>query len=176
MRFDELEHAIASRLPSFGKRLRQIAEYALTHPDEMGRETVASLAKRLAAPPSSLVRFAQTFGFRGYRDMQRVFRSHRASAALVEQLVQADIDALQALKQRPDARGLEQMAALLSQRKVVYLLASPRTFSAACYLSYALANLDVRSVLVSAVGGMPVEQLSSVGKDDLLLALEPEGC
>ena len=54
--------------------LRRIAEFALQHPNEMALDTVATLAGRAEVQPSAIVRFAQTLGFAGFSDLQRVFR------------------------------------------------------------------------------------------------------
>jgi DNA-binding MurR/RpiR family transcriptional regulator len=197
MGFDELEQAIAGRLPKLSKRLRQIGSYALAHPGEMAQGTVASLAKRLAVTPSALVRFAQSFGFDGCRDMQRVFRSRRASAppsqglrlqrkrrararlrgqqaalSVLEELVEQDIAALDQLLHSAPDKQMKALTQHLKQAHVVYLVASASSFPVACYFSYALGRWGVPSVLVSGIGGLLGEQLSSASTRDLLFAFE----
>ena len=63
--FDALRTAILERKGELPKRLTQVAAYALDHPDEIAFGTAASIAISAAVQPSTLVRFAQHFGFDG---------------------------------------------------------------------------------------------------------------
>ena len=82
--FDDLAIAISRRYAELPGRLRQIAEFALQHPNEMALGTVAAIAERAGVQPSSIMRFANSFGFDGFSDMQTVFRTRlcRGSAEL----------------------------------------------------------------------------------------------
>src|SRR6185312_1853195 len=57
------------------KRLTQVAAYALDHPDEIAFGTAASIAVSADVQPSTLVRFAQHFGFDGFSGLQLLFRA-----------------------------------------------------------------------------------------------------
>ncbi|MCH1932431.1 hypothetical protein L9G16_19990, partial [Shewanella sp. A25] len=48
--YDLLKAEIAARCPSLSPRLRQVAEFALTHPDDMALETIAVIAERAKVP------------------------------------------------------------------------------------------------------------------------------
>src|SRR5499427_10802822 len=73
--FEELKQEISAQHARLSRRLRQIAEFAIAEPDHTALETVAAIAARAKVPPSSLIRFAKHFGYDGFTDMQRVFRS-----------------------------------------------------------------------------------------------------
>ena len=73
--FEELKQEISAQHAKLSRRLRQIAEYAIAEPDHTALETVASIAAKANVPPSSLIRFAKHFGYDGFTDMQRIFRS-----------------------------------------------------------------------------------------------------
>src|SRR5262245_42262467 len=73
--FDDLQKAIIDRFPRLSKRLQQIASYTLDNPSEVALETIAAVSERAAVQPSSLIRFAKVFGFDGYSEMRRVFRT-----------------------------------------------------------------------------------------------------
>ena len=60
---------------SLPKRLAQVAVYALDNPDEIAFGTAASIAQAAMVQPSTLVRFAQAFGYQGFSELQEVFRS-----------------------------------------------------------------------------------------------------
>ena len=72
--FDALRGAVIGRRDALPKRLTQVADYAMQHPDEIAFGTTASIAEAAGVQPSTLVRFARQFGFAGFSDMQSVFR------------------------------------------------------------------------------------------------------
>ena len=72
--FEELKSQIARRYGDLSGRLQQIAEFALHHPNDMALGTVAAIAERAGVQPSSIVRFANSFGFDGFSEMQQLFR------------------------------------------------------------------------------------------------------
>ena len=175
--YDQLEKAIIEQFPSLSKRLQQIASHALDNPSELALETIAAVSQRAGVQPSSLIRFAKVLGFSGYSEMQRVFRRRLTAAmpdytervqtrfngpevqypadtkdvnALLDcSFVQADIVGLRSLlQQRQTAELLEQAFELLAQAETVYLVAHRRSFPVACYLSYAMSQLNVRNTLL----------------------------
>jgi len=194
--FAELEKAIIERFPSLSKRLQQIASHALDNPSELALDTIAAVAARAGVQPSSLIRFAKVFGFSGYSEMQRVFR-HRLTDAmpdykerlrslrsdqvdeqateatsLLDQFVQADIVGLQCLlQQRRTGELLEQAYNLIADSETVYLVAHRRSFPVACYLAYAMSQMNVRNVLVDGVGGMFFQQVGHATHRDVVLAI-----
>ncbi|MDH3582206.1 MAG: hypothetical protein OEM91_16475, partial [Hyphomicrobiales bacterium] len=58
-----------------------IAEFITQYPNEMAVGSVNSLAKKCGVHASSLVRFAQFFGFSGFRDLQELFQQRLVTAA-----------------------------------------------------------------------------------------------
>src|SRR5215510_1280030 len=69
-----LNREISARYPTLSKRLRQIAEFALKHPNEIASESIAVIAQHAGVQPSALIRFAKAFGFEGFSDLQRIFQ------------------------------------------------------------------------------------------------------
>ena len=191
--FDELKRDISSAHPKLSKRLRQIAEFAVAEPDHMALETVAAIAARADVQPSSLIRFAKHFGYDGFSDMQRVFRSRlidRASnynqrirqsetgasgyagaAAILERFIEADVAAIRGLKSEIDGGALERGVRLLADAEIIGVAAQRRSFPIAVYLAYALSHLGRRAHLIDGVGGMGHEQLRLMTPRDLLLAV-----
>ncbi|HYT86967.1 MAG TPA: MurR/RpiR family transcriptional regulator [Burkholderiales bacterium] len=194
--YDDLRQAIIERHPALSKTLRQIATYALDNPSEMALETIAAVAPRADVQPSSLIRFAKAFGFSGYSEMQRVFRTRLTESlpdykerlrllgdsrppangkdvgTLLEQFVQADIAGLEALVHQENIHDLMQSTIdLILKAETVYLVAHRRSFPLTCYLSYALSQLNVRNVLVDGVGGMFFQQVGHATAKDLVFAV-----
>lgn len=190
-----LRDAIAGRFGRLSRVLCKVAAYALDHPHDMALETIAVIAARADVQPSSLVRFAQTFGYEGFTDMQWVFRAHLREQtpsyadrirglrsrhrrngrsdphAIVEEFADAAIAGLQHLKESVDPGSLQGAVDLLAKADVVHLLGVRRSFPVAAYLNYGFSHLGIRSHLIDAVGGMLREQVQIVGKRDLLVAV-----
>ena len=195
--YDQLEKAIIEQFPSLSKRLQQIASHALDNPSELALETIAAVSQRAGVQPSSLIRFAKVFGFSGYSDMQRVFRLRLTDAmpdykerlkslngteaqgeeakdvnALLEQFVEADVVGLRRLQQNKRLGSLlDQAFRLITDSETVYVVAHRRSFPIACYLAYALSQMNVRNVLVDGVGGMFMQQVSHATSKDVIIAI-----
>lgn len=193
--YPELREVIAADYDRLSKVLRQVATYAMEHPNDMALETIAVIAGRAGVQPSSLIRFAKTFGYDGFSNMQWVFRArlreqnssytdriqtlrsrHRRNGrsnprVIVEEFANAAIVGLEHLKESIDADRLERAVRLLGKADIVHLLGQRRSFPVAAYLSYGLSHLGIRSCLLDSVGGMLDEQLRLVGKNDVLVAI-----
>ncbi|WP_255312425.1 MurR/RpiR family transcriptional regulator [Kiloniella majae] len=192
--YDALRDELASRHDELSKRLKQIAEYALDNPNDMALETVSEIAERAGVQPSSLIRFAKAFGFSGFSEMQKIFRSHliengsnykerirslgrddsrqsNSSSVVLDDFIDGGIAALNNLREVLNPEKLEQAVEALASAEVIYLTAQRRSFPIASYLSYALAQLDKRCVLIDGNGGMYFEQARSIRQGDVLLAI-----
>jgi DNA-binding MurR/RpiR family transcriptional regulator len=199
--YEDLRTLIARRHPDLSDRLRRIAEFAVQHPNDMALKTVAALATSIGVQPSSIIRFANGFGYDGFSEMQQVFRSrlvaeatpsyreriasmHGAQArnkgngsaggepaAVLSQFVADDIGALEELHDRTGARELAKAVALLAQAKSIHLLGQGRSFPVAFYLHYALSRLDLRAFLVDSLAGTAARQARMATRDDVVIAI-----
>ncbi|XXY50099.1 MurR/RpiR family transcriptional regulator [Sorangium sp. So ce269] len=197
--YEQLAKAIIEQFPGMSKRLQQIASYALDNPSELALDTIAQISQRAGVQPSSLIRFAKVFGFSGYSDMQRVFRTRvtdalpdykerlrsldgtegapseeakGAESALLDQFVEADIGGLRRLQQQKRMGPLLDRAyKLITDSEIVYVVAHRRSFPIACYLAYAFSQLNVRNVLVDGVGGMFLQQVGQATNRDVIIAI-----
>jgi DNA-binding MurR/RpiR family transcriptional regulator len=155
---------------------------------------VAVIASRAGVQPSSLIRFANTFGFSGFSEMQRVFQSSllervpsystrmRQSMELSEtqlnntqeilqEFCQANIVSLRHLHDIVPGNTLEEAVELLSNAHTVHVLGLRRSFPVAAYLAYALNHSELNAHLLSGVGGMLNEQANLMRPDDVLIAI-----
>jgi DNA-binding MurR/RpiR family transcriptional regulator len=193
--YDALRSSIAARYPDLSRRLQQVAEYAIAHPDDMALETIAVIAERAGVPPSSLIRFAKALDFEGFSDMQRLFRARlidrapsygerirslrvrheradRAVPSLVlDDFVAASIEALERLRRELPPERLERAVEILARAEGIYVAAQRRSFPVAAYLSYLLSQLERRSHLLDSIGGMLEQQARAIGKGDALIAV-----
>ena len=190
--YDQLKADLGARRNELSPRLRQIAEYALSHPDDMALETIAIIAERAKVPPSSLIRFANAFGYDGFSAMQRVFRSQlverttdyaeriqalrrsvdpAGSASVLERLTAAGIGALEHLRATTRPEQLDAAVELLAQAEAIHVIGQRRAFAVSAYLGYAFGQLGTRSHLVDGVGGMTQHQANLIGPRDVLVAI-----
>ncbi len=191
--YDELRAEISARHSGLSRRLQQIAEYALENPNDMALETVAVIAERAEVHPSSLIRFGNAFGYDGFSDMQRVFRSRLVDrlpsyseriktlrsaaddgagpANALDHFAEAGMRALEHLRDETRPESLEAAIDILARAEIVHVVAQRRAYPVAAYLAYALSHLDCRAHLLDSVGGMMAEQVHTMAPGDALLAI-----
>ena len=194
--FDDLRSEISSRHAGLSRRLRQLAEFALHHPNDMALETVAVIADRAAVQPSTLIRFAKAFGFDGFSDMQRVFRTRltervpsygdriralrrtaqpsggdlSTAAGVLRHFAEAGIHALEHLRDELPPADLEAAVDLLAGANIVHIMGQRRAFPVASYLAYSLSHLERRICLIDGVGGLMSLQAQNMMAGDVLIA------
>jgi DNA-binding MurR/RpiR family transcriptional regulator len=181
--FEGLRFAIMEQRTTLPKRLMQVAVYALEHPDEVAFGTTASIAKAAAVQPSTLVRFAQNFGFDGFSGLQQIFQARlrgrnssyedrlrqlesggaeeTESSTIVKGFIGAAQQSLDALSAAIEPAQLERAVDILAKADTIYLIARRRSFPIVTSMAYAFGKLKIRCQLVS----------SSAGNDDDMLAL-----
>ncbi len=189
--YGELTASISEAYPGLSKQLQQIARFALERPNELALGTVAAVAEAAGVQPSSLIRFANALDFGGFSEMQQVFRarliersgSYRerirsmrrgAEAApsdggVLHQFVGDAVAELGHLEENVQAADLEAAARLLCTATRVHVLAQRRAFPVACYLAYALGQLELKALLLDGVGGMLDQSLRCIEAQDVLL-------
>ncbi|MGD9509639.1 MAG: MurR/RpiR family transcriptional regulator [Geminicoccaceae bacterium] len=189
---DLLRADIAAKRDQLSPRLRQIAEFALRNPNDMSLETIAVIAGRAGVPPSSLIRFAQAFGYDGFAAMQRVFREQLVErtadyaerirslrrldlssgpATVLDRLTAAGIGALEHLRGTTPPEQIERAVALLAGAPAIHVIGQRRAFAVAVYLAYAIGQLGLRIHLLDGVGGMTAHQASLIDPRDALIAI-----
>lgn len=193
--FDELKIAIAERYDGLSKRLQQVAEFALAHPDDMALETIAVIATRAKVPPSSLIRFSKALGFDGFTRMQRLFRDRlvartptygerirRLSAeqlpggepmpsVMLHEVAEAGIEGLERLRRDMPLDQLNAAIGTLGAARLIHVVAQRRAFPVASYLVYLLNELGRPACLIDGIGGMLEQQGRAVSRGDALIAV-----
>lgn len=189
--FEAFAAAVSEAYPRLSPQLQQIAQFVTEHPDQLALGTVATVAEAAGVQPSALIRFANALDFGGFTEMQQVFRTRlldRSSSyreridamrrskgagaggsGVLHQFVSEGVAELGHLEDNVRAEDLDAAVALICRARRVHVLAQRRAFPVACYLSYALAQLDIRVQLVDGVGGMLPDVLRQIGADELLL-------
>jgi len=190
--FRTLRAVILERRDDLPKRLVQVADFAIQHPQEIAFGRVAELARQAGVQPSTLIRFAQALGYSGFSDLQLVFQSHardrwpdynaRLEAlhdgahaggvmGLLDGLVEASCASARDFRQAVDVEALNQAVDRLAQARTIHIVGVRRAFPVAVYLAYALQKLGARCDLIDQLGGLGSRQADLISPDDALLAV-----
>lgn len=191
--FKSLRALIVARRELMPKRLVQVADFAVDHPQEIAFGRVADLAVQAGVQPSTLVRFAQTLGYSGFSDLQAVFRAHARQrwpdyrerleslhgqdgvnadpSALLHGFLHAARVSIDHLEQTFDQEALAAAVELLAGARSICLLGARRVYPVAVYLAYALGKLGARCELADHAGGLSQRQVELLDMDDAVLAV-----
>ncbi|EHJ94637.1 MurR/RpiR family transcriptional regulator [Vreelandella boliviensis] len=191
--YRELETLITAEYATLSKRLQQTARFVLDHPQEVALATVAKIAEQADVTPSTLIRLANSLGFKGFSEMQQLFRSRlvdelpnyteriRAvrsatgetpdSTQLLWEFADANRAVLEQLPSRINPESLEKALDIFEQAHAIHVMGARRSFMVASYMTYALAHVDKPALLVNGLGGMYGEQLRAMSQHDALLTI-----
>ena len=150
---DQLVGRIEQQHADLPKRLQEIANFALGHPEAIALSTLAELATETDIATSAFVRFAQTLGFDGFSQMQTVFRqqvrqswpqygsrlSEMASvnpADHLEALSVSAVDSIKRLSNTVSIDVLQKASQKLAAAETVWLAAGGRAKPVIVYLGY----------------------------------------
>jgi DNA-binding MurR/RpiR family transcriptional regulator len=183
--FDSLRLMIHERFEQLSPHLQRIARSAFDDPNAFALGT--GIAESAEVQPSSIIRFAQSFGYRGFSEMQQIFKVRLIEGApsfreqilaerahplqLLHEFADANAQALERLKHeiRPD--GLERPIAMIHAARDIYVISLRRAFPIAAYIFYGLVREELRAHLLDAVGGMVPQQVATMTGSDLLIAV-----
>ena len=191
--FDGLKVLILERKAHLPKRLRQVAAYALDNPDEIAFGTAASIAASADVQPSTLVRFAQHFGFEGFSSLQQIFRarlrertpgyderlralggndhSSLESGSIFNGFVAAGHRSLDNIANSIAPEAFEKAVAVLADAETIYLLAKRRSYPITAYMAYAFGKLKVKYQLAGTAAGIDDDLLAMAGPGDAAFAV-----
>ncbi|MFM2478573.1 MurR/RpiR family transcriptional regulator [Celerinatantimonas sp. MCCC 1A17872] len=192
----QLQEEIRSRYNSLSKRLKQVAQYVLDNSNSIPFQTIAEIAEKAQVPPSTLIRFADAFGYDGFNEMKQIFRQNlmedtvnytervrlyrqtngsdtvpETPMEILKNFAMVNEAALQQLSNQIDEEQLKKAVDILDKANNIYIIGLRRSFSIASYMTYALRHLQRRVFLIDGLGGMFQEQLSMVQSNDVVVAI-----
>ena len=192
---EEFRELIRARFPSLSDRLQRIGRHLLDDPHDFAFETLAVVAERGSSQPSAIVRFAQSFGFEGATQMQRLvregllqegrglgyaerIRQFRYGLAdrtddprrLLSDFVEGSMLALENLHHAISAEALGAAIDLLANARFVFAVGFRRALPSTSLLTYLLAQAGKPTVLIDGLAGLHMQQARAIGPDDVLVA------
>lgn len=193
---DELMRQVTDAYDSLPRQLKNVAKYIEENRASVMVDRTSDIAAACGVHPSAVVRFAQRFGFSGFSDLQAVFRQAytdqaspaasyqqrirhlidtqpqtMASADVARAFIHASRSGLDELDAQLDDAQIDAAVELLRQAENIYVVGVRRSFAVASYIVYALQHTRKRVHLVSGFGGMYREQIRSVSKGDVVIAI-----
>lgn len=193
--YERIVDLITREYPTLSGRSQQIARFFTQNPNAVALESINAIAAECGVHPSALVRFAQHFGYSGFKQLQSVFQTRLAAAApgfrerisaievdlsrnpshgalgFLRDLVVRDIATLQGLLESVTEEGLSDAARLLAEAETVYIAGQLRSEPIASFLRYVLVMLRRRVVLLDPAGGLAQEMAAAVRARDVLVAV-----
>lgn len=172
-----------------------IALYLTQNPNDVAIMSINAIAERCGGHPSSLVRFAQALGYKGFKDLQQVFQKRLSTAApgfearvkalereleagddqsehgLLRNLVARDVASLQALLTDTASEDLAKAARLFEKADVIYLLGQLRSAPVVELLRYVLTMLGKRCILLDPSAGLATHMARTMRTSDVLMAV-----
>lgn len=193
--YEGIVNLITRNYAALSPGYQQIARFFTQNPNVIALESINAIAVKCGVHPSSLVRFGQSLGYTGFKQLQGVFQTRLATAApgfrerisaleselsrnvshgnkgFLQDLVVRDIAALHGLLESVSEDSLAAAAKLLANASTIYIAGQLRSEPLALLLRYLLTMLHRRVVLLDPAGGLAFEMAQAMSERDLLVAI-----
>lgn len=192
--YEELIKLIHDRYEDMSKSYQRIALYLTQNPNDVAVLSVNAIGQKCGIHASSFVRYAQSLGYKGFKELQAVFQRRLSTAApgfdarvraleaelggaregelgFLADLVTRDVASLQDLLANMDAGQLAEAAALMEASDTIYLVGQLRSAPVVELLRYVLTMLGKRTVLLDAGGGLATHMAKVARPTDILFVV-----
>ncbi len=193
--YEALIREIHEKHGSMSKTYQSIAVYLTQNPNDVAIKSVNSIGESCGIHASSFVRFAQSLGFKGFKELQEVFQRRLSTAApgfearikalegelgggvtgsqtsLLRDLVLRDIASLQELLADVSQDDLDRAVTLMDKASTIYLIGQLRSAPVVELMRYVLTMLGKQTVLLDASGGLATHMGKIMTPNDLLIAV-----
>ena len=192
--YEELITLIHDRYDDMSKSYQKIALYLTQNPNDVAVLSVNAIGAKCGIHASSFVRYAQSLGYKGFKDLQTVFQRRLTTAApgfdarvralatelggvregemaFLADLVARDVASLQELLANVDAAALAMAADMMEAADTVYLIGQLRSAPVVDLLRYVLTMLGKRTVLLDASGGLATHMAKVARPTDVLFVV-----
>lgn len=185
---DEMRSRLEGLSGAFSPSEARLAADLIEHPDQWGYLPTTQLAERLGVHRSTIVRFAQRAGYRGFQELQTAARSAYLSSvssaaplvltdvpegdgALIGDIFQRELANLQQSYRNLSAPVLERAAAALAGARRVVVFGRRFSYPIALYLSLVLRTMRSGVELAPEPGGTSIDLLFDLGAEDHALVV-----
>lgn len=193
--YEDLIRIIHERYDGMSKTHQRIGEYLTQNPNDVAVMSVNAIAETCGIHASSFVRFAQSLGYSGFKDLQTLFQKRLSSAApgfearlraleaeltgqgdkehssILGELVVRDVASLQDLLTSIPPDHIDKAVRMMDKAKTIYLAGQLRSSPLVFLLHYILTMLGKPAVLLDDSGGLATYRARLMTDKDLLFAV-----
>ena len=193
--YEALVQRIQDGYEGLSRSFQSIARYLTQNPNDVVIQSINDIAARCGVHPSSLVRFAQSLGYEGFKDLKELFNRRLATAApgfearvnalkdelqrhrrgspkaFLGDLVARDIATLRDLHDDTAEEDLARAAQMLEEARTIFIAGQLRSAPIADFLRYVLTMLNRQVVLLDANGGLATHMARVMRPGDVLFAV-----
>jgi DNA-binding MurR/RpiR family transcriptional regulator len=193
--YEGLIRVIHERYEDMSKSYQRISEFLTQNPNDVAVMSVSAIAAACGIHASSFVRFAQSLGYQGFKELQGLFRKRLSTAAtgfearqralktdlartsetgaahFLRDLVRRDIASLEDLITRIKAEDIQRAAELLDKADTVFLVGQLRSAPIVVLLHYILTMLGKKCVILEESGGLATHRARLATVEDAVLAV-----
>lgn len=177
------------------RSFQAVARFLTQNPNDVAVQPINEIAARCGVHASSLVRFSQSLGYEGFKELKEIFNRRLVTAApgfearvgalkddlqlhhkgtpkgFLGDLVARDIATLQGLFNDTSEEDLARAVDLLAKAGTVYIAGQLRSQPIAVFVRYVLTMLRRPTVLLDANGGLATHMARVMQPRDLLLSV-----
>ncbi|MFJ8236738.1 MurR/RpiR family transcriptional regulator [Ureibacillus sp. NPDC094379] len=179
---------IANKMNNLSKSQKKVAQYVLDNPNKILFQTVEKLAKEVGVSDSTVVRFSNAIGYKGYPDLQdqiqnrmtqmlktteRIKKNQTIGDTLEEQTIHyisQDLQNVQGILDNLDLSQLEKIVDSLLSAGKIYIISSRSADAIGIFFNYYLDLLlgNVTHVKVLETDG---EKMLNISQTDVVFAI-----
>ncbi len=188
---DKLLQAIQDKFPQLGRGQKKIAQYVLTHTEEVAFLTAAQLGKNVGVSEATVVRFASLLGYKGFpnfqlsiqnmmrQDISTIARlekraeqhAEQASTSVLQAILQADQANLSLFASDTSEETFSKAVDIIADARNIYICGLRSSYSLAFFLWFSLRYFLHNVHLVKpGIGDLP-EQLLFVDHRDVFIGI-----
>ncbi|WP_183481860.1 MurR/RpiR family transcriptional regulator [Komagataeibacter kakiaceti] len=186
--YEELMRIIHDRYDQMSGSYQKIAVYITQNPNDVAIVSVHVAGEKCGVHASGCVRFAQSLGYRGFRELQAVFRRRLSTGVqrvedepdggeehgemrFLRELILRDISSLKELLINVSEEQVAEAVDLMETADTIYLIGQLRSAPVTELLRYTLTMLGKRTVLLDAAGGLATHMARAIRPHDLLFVV-----
>lgn len=187
-KYVDLIKVIQNNFNKLSKGQKLIAEYIMNDYDKAAFMTAATLGETVGVSESTVVRFANTLGFDGYKELQKELQEliknklttvQRISLSsdftdyenALKQVVKKDMDNMEKTFNEMDYRAFERAVEMTLEANKVYVLGLRSSSFLAGYLGFYLSFLLDDVKVISSGPNDVFEQLLKATKKDVIIGI-----
>lgn len=188
--YTDTVNGLVEAFPTLTPQLKKAAKFFLDHPEEVGLNSMRTVAGQAGVTPATISRLSKALGYDGYEQLREPFRqrlrtsdphfaeqledlqaSGADSRSLIEEVRARELDNIAATLSDEQIPALENAADILWSSRRVYVLGLRGAFAPAFLFHYAHQLFRDKCRLLDTQAGVFADQLRGIGERDSLLVI-----